>query len=323
MREWKAGWSAIVLVVAAMLGGACGGGRDAGETGTRGETAAAVDSGPTATMALTLEGLQAPEAARFDPELGLYFVSNINGSPMAKDGNGFISRVTRDGKIDSLKLIEGGRGGVRLNAPKGLAIKGDTLRVADIDNVRVFDKRSGKPIATVSLTGKAKFLNDAAVGPDGAVYFTDTGVDDDGKGGMGAHTGPDLVFRVEGKRASVAVEFKDKPGPNGITWDSAGSRFIVAPLNATAIYQWEPGDSVPTVLAQGPGGMDGIEALGDGRFVVTTWTDSSLFLLQNDNVTRLIGGLPGPADIGLDRERGRVAVPQLTENRLTFVDLRP
>ena len=38
-------------------------------------------------------------------------------------------------------------------------------------------------------------------------------------------------------------------------------------------------------------------------------------------ITKLIGGLPGPADIGLDRERGRIAVPLLTENRLEFVDL--
>lgn len=69
--------------------------------------------------------------------------------------------------------------------------------------------------------------------------------------------------------------------------------------------------------------MDGIEPLGDGRFVVTTWADSSLLLLQGDRITRLIGGLPGPADIALDRERGRIAVPLLTENRLEFVDLQP
>jgi sugar lactone lactonase YvrE len=321
MREWKAGPSAIVLVVAAMLG-ACGGGRDGGETGSRADTAAVADSGPAATKALTLEGLQAPEAVRFDPALGLYFVSNINGSPMAKDGNGFISRVTRDGKIDSLKFIEGGRGGVRLNAPKGLAIKGDTLWVADIDNVRVFDKRSGKPIATVSLAGKAHFLNDAVVGPDGAIYVTDTGVADDGKGGMGPHPGPDQVFRIEGRTATVAITFNGKPGPNGITWDSAGRRFLMVPFGVDSIYAWGPGDSAAKAIAQAPGMMDGVESLGDGRFVVTSWADSGLFVLQGNTTTPLIGGLPGPADIALDRERGRVAVPQLTENRITFVDLR-
>jgi len=141
---------------------ACGGGRDAGESGEVADTtAAAADSAPAAAIALTVDSLAAPEAARFDPELGVYFVSNINGSPLGKDGNGFISRLTRDGKVDSLKFIAGGRGGAVLNAPKGMAINGDTLWVADIDAVRAFDKKSCKPIVTVIFTGPARFQSDA------------------------------------------------------------------------------------------------------------------------------------------------------------------
>jgi sugar lactone lactonase YvrE len=275
----------------------------------------------SAAIALSVDSLEAPEAVRFDPELGVYFVSNINGSPLAKDGNGYISRLTRDGKVDPLKFIAGGRGGAKLDAPKGIAIQGDTLWVADIDAARAFDKRTGNSIATVSLVGKAKFLNDAAVGPDGAIYFTDTGIADDGKGGMG-HPGPDRVFRLEGRKATVALEFKDKPGPNGITWDSAGSKFVIVSFQGTPIYRWAPGDSVPTVVTEGPGMMDGIEALGDGRFVVSTWTDSSLFVLDGDKITKLVGGLPAAADIALDRERGRIAVPLLMDNRVDFVDLQ-
>jgi sugar lactone lactonase YvrE len=323
MRQWTVGGARVGLAAAAGVAAlaACGGDRGEGRMAGGADTGAA-DSAPlSAAIALTVDSLEAPEAARFDPELGVYFVSNINGSPLAKDGNGYISRLTRDGKVDSLRFIAGGRGGAKLDAPKGIAIKGDTLWVADIDAARAFDRRSGKPIAIVSLVGKAKFLNDAAVGPDGAIYFTDTGVADDGKGGMG-HPGPDRVFRLEGRKASVALEFKDKPGPNGITWDSAGSRFLIVSFQGTPIYGWGPGDSVPTVVTQGPGMMDGIEALGDGRFVVSTWTDSSLFVLDGEKITKLVGGLPSSADIALDRERGRIAVPLLMENRLEFVDLQ-
>jgi sugar lactone lactonase YvrE len=302
---------------------ACGEGRDTGGSAGGADTTAAADSAPlSAAIALSVDNLAAPEAARYDPELGVYFVSSINGDPLGKDGNGYISRLTRDGKVDSLKFIAGGRGGAKLDAPKGIAIRGDTLWVADIDVARAFDKRTGKPIATVSLAGKAKFLNDAAVGPDGAIYFTDSGFGDDSKEGGSGHPGPDRIFRVEGGKATLALQFKDKPGPNGITWDSVGSKFLIVSFQGSSIYHWAPGDSVPTVVAQGPGMMDGIEPLGDGRFLVSTWTDSSLFVLDDDKITRLVGGLPGAADIAFDRERGRIAVPLLTEDRLEFVDLR-
>ncbi len=311
MRQWETGRTLVPVFAAVMLA-ACGGGRDSGETAARADSAAAETasgSGPmSAGIALTLDGLQAPEAARFDPELGVYFVANVNGEPTAKDGNGYISRVTREGKVDSLKFIAGGRGGVKLHGPKGLAIKGDTLWVADIDAARAFDKRSGKPLATVDLAGKAKFLNDATVGPDGAIYFTDTFAN--------------LVYRVADGKATAAVEFKDKPGPNGITWDSAGARFLIVSFQGKSIYSWAPGDSAPAVLAEGPGQMDGIEKVGDDRFVVSTWTDSSLFVLQGDSITTLVGGLPSAADIALDAERGRVAVPLLLEDRVEFVDIK-
>jgi sugar lactone lactonase YvrE len=310
MRQWFAG-RALVPAALVLLAG-CGGGDGTGETAARADSAAAASAAEgaplSAAIAHTLDGFEAPEAARFDPELGVYFVANINGEPSAKDGNGYISRVTRDGKVDSLKFIAGGRGGVKLNGPKGLAIKGDTLWVADIDAARAFDKRSGKPVATVDLAGKAKFLNDAAVGPDGAIYFTDSGAN--------------LVYRVADGKATVAVEFKDKPGPNGILWDAAGSRFLIVSFGGTSIYSWAPGDSAPAVIAEGPGKMDGIEAVSDGRFVVSTWADSSLFVLQGDSITPLVGALPSAADIAFDEESGRIAVPLLMEDRVEFVDLK-
>jgi DNA-binding beta-propeller fold protein YncE len=311
MTQHTTWWGRLALGAAVLLA-ACGGGRDAGEGAGTADSAAAADSAPTATIALTVDSLEAPEAARFDPELGVYFVANINGSPLGKDGNGFISRLTRDGKVDSLKFIAGGRGGAVLNAPKGMAIKGDTLWVADIDAARAFDKRTGKPITSVTLPD-ARFLNDALVGPDGAIYLTDSG----GEKAPGTHR----VFRIENRKPTVALTFAGEPGPNGITWDSAGSRFVIVPFGTKSIFQWALGDSAATVITEGPGMMDGVEPLGDGRLLISSWADSSLFLLDAGKITKLLGGLPGPADIGLDRERGRIAVPLLTENRLEFVDL--
>ena len=56
-----------------------------------------------------------------------------------------------------------------------MAIVGDTLWVADIDDVRAFNKRTGAVIADIDLSSqKATFLNDVASAADGAIYITDT-----------------------------------------------------------------------------------------------------------------------------------------------------
>src|SRR3954464_15694699 len=140
---------------------ACGGRESAG--GARSDRALAESAAVYEEVAARFRkvgetpNLQGPESARYDRDLDVWFVSNVNGTPTAKDNNGYISRLRPDGTPYNLKFIEGGKKGITLNAPKGLAIKGDTLWVADIDFARAFNKRTGEPITNVS-TG-AKFLN--------------------------------------------------------------------------------------------------------------------------------------------------------------------
>ena len=263
--------------------------------------------------------LATPESVHYDRDLDVWFVSNINGSPLAKDNNGWIARLHADGTVDSLHFIQAGRNGVRLDAPKGMAIAGDTLWVADIDALRAFDKRTGRPIATVSLAGKAKFLNDVAVGPDG-IYVTDTGIEAKKDGSFG-HPGPDRIFRIDPRhKASIALESDSLQGPNGITWDAAGGRFIVVPFFGATLRGWAPGGQ-PVAIGTGPGQQDGVEPIAGGRFLVTSWADSSLFVLDQGRTTRVIGGLPSPADIGWDPGRRHVAVPELLENRVEIWEL--
>ncbi len=93
----------------------------------------------------------------------VYLVSNINGAPLDKDGNGFISRLAPDGSVLDLKWIDGGAPGVALDAPKGMAIAGGVLYVADITELRMFDASSGEPMGSVEVPGST-FLNDVAAG---------------------------------------------------------------------------------------------------------------------------------------------------------------
>jgi hypothetical protein len=303
------------LAVGALVStAACGRKSDAGAAADT--TAAAKGSTPEAAAGPTrVEGFQGPESVRYDAELDVWYVSNINGSPVDKDGNGYISRLKADGTVDSMKFIEGGKLGVTLNGPKGLALQGDTLWVADIDAVRGFNRRTGVPVASITLKG-AKFLNDVAVGPDG-IYITDTGVKADAKGL--SHTGPDRVYRIAPNRSQdVALENDSLAGPNGITWDGARKQFIIVPFFGKVVRAWSPGSKVTVPLGTSPGQLDGVEVLDAQRLLITSWADSSLDVFENGAATALDKNLPSPADIGLDTKRGRVAIPLLMENRIEF-----
>ena len=317
--------SALNVLVALSLGaGACGG-RDAAER-------AAADSALADSAAIYEQesimfrkvgqtpDLDGPESARYDRDLDVWFVSNVNGTPVAKDNNGYISRLRPDGAPYTLKFIEGGKKGVTLNAPKGLAISGDTLWVADIDVARAFNKRTGALIANVATQGRARFLNGAAIGPDGAVYMTDTGVLFGPKGEV-SHPGPDQIFRVTRGGVSVALTSPALEGPNGITWDPQRQRFVVVSFLGKGIYGWKPGDKNVEPIGSGPGQQDGAVFLPDGRLLVTSWTDSSLIVLDGGQVRTVATKVPSPADIDVSPRDSRVAVPLLMENRVEFWEL--
>ena len=89
----------------------------------------------------------------YDAETDTYLVSNINGAPLDKDNNGYITELSPDGKVVNAKLVEGGKGKVTLHAPKGSALKDGVLYVADIDTVRLFDRKTGAPKGEVAIKG--------------------------------------------------------------------------------------------------------------------------------------------------------------------------
>ena len=286
------------------------------ETQATGDSAAGVAAPAEFSRAASITGdFKTPESVRFDATGDVFFVSNINGSPGAKDNNGFISRVRAEGgEVDSLMFIAGGRGGVTLNGPKGLAITGDTLWVADIDAVRAFDRNTGRPIASYPVRG-AVFLNDIAAGPDGALYITDTGIriSDSGM----SHPGPDRIFKLtRSGEISTALQLDSLIGPNGIAWDDANQRFILVSFAGTQIMGWKPSDSTTTTIATGKGQFDGVERLADGRILISTWSDSSIYVLDGSALVRAVPGVASPADIGVDTKRNRVAVPLFQGNRV-------
>ncbi len=277
---------------------------------------------PPAPAFVVSTGLATPESVLWDATRSVWYVSNINGNPPQKDDNGYILRLGAGGEVmDSLPFIAGSDDDITLHAPKGMALQGDTLWVADIDALRGFDVTTGKAVASVDLTPLGVlFANDVAVGNDGGVYLTDTGISF-GTDGSVAHSGSSQVVVVRARVASVAVTLPKGSAANGIAWDAARNAWQVVSYATPNVFEWVPSAKEATILGTGPGGGDGLLVLGDGRSLYSSWADSSLTLFANGTSTTLRKGLVAPADLGYDPARRLVAVPLFTSDRIEFWSL--
>ena len=271
------------------------------------------------TPVQTWKGLSTPESVLYDDASDTYIVSNINGKPGDVDGNGFLSRLTPDGKIAELKWIEGGKNKVTLNAPKGTALVGDSLYVADIDTVRIFDRKTGAPTGEVKVPG-ASFLNDMAGTGDGRVLVSDTGVD----GKDFSPKGTDAVWAVDvkTKKATPLVKAKELEGPNGILVQ--GDKIWVVAFGSTAMYQLDTKAGKKGESKSLPKGkLDGIVAAGDEVFV-SSWESSTVYRGKPDAAgafTAFVENVEAPADIGFDTKRSRLLVPLFNGNEVRAYDV--
>ena len=273
--------------------------------------AAAHQTGDRSTRVAAIIDFHQPESVKYDGDQDVYFVSNMNGFGSVKDNNGYISRVLASNVNDIHTLVQGGTHGVTLHAPKGMAIHGDTLWVCDIDALRGFDRHGGAPLATIDFAPYgAVLLNDVAVGADGTLHVTDTGIQMTDKGVI--FSGGDKMYVVGPNHAvRVAASGAQLDKPNGITWDAAGKRWLYVSFNPfhSRLFAFHDGDTTRAVLDSGQGKWDGVEALADGRILLSSWTDSSVHLVAGGHDERLVRNVPAPADIGVDTKRHLVLIP--------------
>lgn len=265
----------------------------------------------TQSIMVSEVGLQTPESVFYDATDDIYLVSNINGAPTDVDGNGFISQVAPNGEVSALKWIDGLADGVTLNAPKGLAVKGDTLFVADITWVRAFHRVTGEPLGGWEVPG-ATFLNDLAVGEDGTLYVSDSGLNPDF-----TSSGTDAIYRFEDGAPVAVVQDTALASPNGI--DVRGDNILVVSFGAAEVRTVSTETGEMQVVAELPGDqLDGVVILSDGSMLVSSWGTSAVYWVPvvQGEIETVVDAVPSPADIGWDTERSRVLIPVFNENRL-------
>jgi len=277
---------------------------------------------PSSTSVRTIAnaGFDEPENLVYDPAADVYLVSNIVGGPATRDDNGFISRVSPDGQVLALKWIAGGVNGAVLDAPKGLAIRGDTLAVADVGGVHLFDRRTGAPIATHALPGIV--MNDVAWGADGTLWITDTGPD---RTTTPVDTSKDLdaVWQIlPGGEVRAAARGLALDRPDGLLLDDDGA--LVSTFGANRIEHVDArGERGQRTVLTLPGGrVDGLRRLPDGAMAVTSWDTKSVYRARpGDSLRVLLRDVTSPAGVAVDTRRGRLAVTSMQGNALYLLPL--
>jgi hypothetical protein len=298
----------FVLVVLVVMAAACNRAADTSEKSAAADavTAPAVESAtaPTALWAVT-DGIETPESSYADPASGFIYVSQVAGAPDARDGNGRIVKLNRDGTTVSANWVTG------LNAPKGLRGCQGTLWTADLDEVVGVNMESGRITSRVKIAG-AQFLNDVACGADGTVYVSD----------MLASR----ILTIRNGGSSVFAEGEDLEFPNGLL--AEGDRLVVGGWGKPAadfstevpghLYALDLRTKQKTLITPMPfANIDGVESDGRGGYIVSDFVAGKIMHVTRGGESQVVAQFTsGTADIGVIPESNTILIPHMNDNRV-------
>lgn len=258
-------------------------------------------SSPPATLKqawATDNVLRTPESVLYDDLRNVLYVSNINKmSGSSKDGDGFISTLTPDGKVESLYWVSG------LNDPKGMALSNNVLYVADVDEIVAISTQSGGVLGRYKADN-AKFLNDVVVADDGTVYVSDSETK--------------RIYQLQNGRVTTWIDNTENEKPNGLFMDN-NNRMVVAFMSSGKVRMLDPATKKFTDWTDKIPSADGIIKLANGDYMVSNWSGEVYYVNQEGKNWKLLdtkGNKINAADIAYAEQTGLLYVPTFNDNRV-------
>ncbi len=246
----------------------------------------------------TEKELRVPESVLYDESGNILYVSSINGKSTEKNGQGFISKVSLDGKIEVLKWAAG------LNAPKGSAIYGNKLYVSDVDQLVEIDLKTGKILAKYPAAG-ALFLNDVATDASGNVYVTD----------MSSQNS--VIYRLTQGKMTVWVKGREISSPNGLCMEE--KRLVVGNSGDGSIKAVNLADKKITTLTRVGSGIDGLRSDGRGNYFISDWKGKTSLVTASGQVIVLMDTTSSKinsADLEYIKTKKLLLIPTFFDNRV-------
>lgn len=262
---------------------------------------------------ITIDGFSFPESTIINGNH--LYVSNVGKElkPTQKDGDGFISKLSKNGVIENLHFIDG------LDAPKGLGIVNNTLFVADVDTLKGFDLTSKKEV--LSLVFKdTKFLNDITIKDENTILV--------GSSDLSAVYEVDIVNKKYKKIVDLTtanglfyedgILYSAELGSSAETMFDAKGRFFQIDLKNS---------NKKTQLGTFQGILDGVYKFKD-KVYVSDWVDfkKSGIIRVYDLITKKQSTLNlepfmGSADFWIDEKTSKLYLPQMLGGKISIIDL--
>lgn len=241
--------------------------------------------------------LRTPESVLVDTKGKRLFVSNIDGAPAEKDGKGFISILSLDGKPINLEWVKG------LHAPKGMGIYKNKLYVADLTELVIIDISQGKILQKIPVEGSV-FLNDISIDKKGIVFISDTRNFN--------------IYQYDQERVSVTM--RNLKRPNGLLINEQdllildNGALLALNLNGQLIQLMEGMDP----------STDGIEKVRTDEYIVSAWEGVIYYVTAFKTKQILLDSRKekkNTADIGYDAKNRILYVPTFYGNKVVAYKL--
>ncbi len=290
-------------------GGGTGGDSTGGTGGTGGTSTGGAGGGGGYTFTVTT-GFNTAESCLWDPVSEHWYVSNIappaSGNLLEVDGEGWISRLDKDGVVVDEKWVSG------FNTPAGLRVSKGVLYVNDLTKVHGID------VATAAAVEEHTFPS--------AILLNDPAIDEANGIGYAADTFGNAIYQFKVGDASaddVLVASAELQGPNGLLFE--GGKLYVAslvdfdPANLGPFLSVDVATKAITQIGTTLGKFDGLEKW-QGGYLLSDNGASKLVLFGADGTSEVLfdlladQGFAPAADIGVDPDRGIICIPNLGDS---------
>jgi len=252
-----------------------------------------------------MTGFKMPESV-LQAKDGTIYISEIGERDI--DGDGQISKIDAQGKVTEFST--------GMDDPKGLALIGDKLYVADKMRVLEVSKDGTWQVygAQMAFPGTPQFLNDLVADKRGNLYVSDSG---------NTKTGGQVFKITKNGVISIVVDSKnpDILAPNGLLMDGH-KNLLEVDFASGILYRINLKTGKMTKLAEGFGGGDGLVRTKSGEIYVSDFKGGKVYHLRNGNPVLIKEGYISAADIALSNDGKTLMVPDMKAGELDFISIK-